>query len=456
MATDLERAYKALSDKQKIYTKLWQYYDGIQPLRYSTDRLRDIFKNIDARFTQNWCEVVVDVILERINIKQIQITGDEPASKLLNDWWFNTEMNLDADDVHLCALVTGESFAMVWPDADGNLDGYYNDSRLVHLFYDQANPKLVNFGAKWYQHDDGRVRLTLYYPERLEYYAADAQLKNISSANAFQPMPLDEADPNSYIAENPLQRVPIFHWRRERRAVKSELGAGVLDTQDAINKLISDMMVAAEFGAFKQRWIISQADIGALKNSPGEIWDLPAGDGLGQGTMVGEFGQVDLDTFMGQIQELANSIAKMKRLPQHYFHLGARADPSGETLIAMESPLVKRVNKYIQRFQATWGDLAAFVADFQKIDISVAGPYVIFEDPRIAQPKTTAETRKTNVEAGIPLRTQLRREGWTPRELAEMDADKQTDQAAAQQSMAVAMLNAQRQFDQNGADNAPV
>jgi hypothetical protein len=447
--SDLERAVKALMAKQPVYNTLWAYYDGNQPLRYSTERLQEVFRSISARFTQNWCEVVVDVFEERINIEQFQVTNNEAAAKDLNDWWYASGMHLDADDVHLCALVTGEAFVIVWPE-DGVLDGHYNDSRLVHLFYDPANPRRKAFGVKWYEDAEAKkTYLTLYYPDRLEYYAANRLIKDLPSAGSFKPLLLDEADEASYMADNPLGTVPIFHYRREMRAIKSELGPSVLDTQDAINKLMSDMMVAAEFGAFRQRYVISQADVGSLKNAPNEIWDLPAGDGLGQGTQVGEFGQTDLSMYMNQLQELANAIGKMKRLPAHYFHLGARADPSGETLIGLESPLIKRVRKYMKRFEATWVEVAALVALWQGINLGAGGPYVVYDDPRISQPKTLAETRKINVEAGIPLHTQLRQEGWTPRELAEMDKDKQTEQQAAQQGIAAALLAAQRDFDQS-------
>ena len=67
MPTDLELAYKALSDKQLAYDRLWSYYDGDQPLVYSAQRLKELFRDISARFTENWCQVVVDSVLDRLN-----------------------------------------------------------------------------------------------------------------------------------------------------------------------------------------------------------------------------------------------------------------------------------------------------------------------------------------------------------------------------------------------------
>ena len=33
-------------EKQKLYSTLWDYYDGRHPLRYSTKRLQEVFKSV--------------------------------------------------------------------------------------------------------------------------------------------------------------------------------------------------------------------------------------------------------------------------------------------------------------------------------------------------------------------------------------------------------------------------
>lgn len=447
MPTDLERAYQALTGKQAAYNLLWNYYDGTQPLVYSTKRLREVFSRLDARFTQNWCAVVIDSALDRINLARFTVADNEAATAQLNDLWERTEMALDDDDVHTAALVCGEAFVIVWREDGGEVEAYYNDPRLCHIFYEPDHPRVKEFACKWWVDGDGKRRLTLYYPDRLEYYVTTKKSENVTSAKDFVP-----AEPPS--APNPWGIVPVFHFVRERRKVKSEL-QNIIEPQDAINKLLADMMVAAEFGAFRQRYIISNVETrGKLKNAPNEIWDLPAGDGTGQQTQVGEFEQTDLSGYLNAIDKLAVSVAIISRTPKHYL-LAQTGDPSGEALIAMESPLVKKCNQYIERFSAAWGQVAAFMLRLAGTEVDEAAIEPIFDVPETVQLRTQAEIRDLSVRAGVPLRTVLRKqEGWTEAELDEMDADKRAETEAAQASLGAALLSAQRGFDQGGNVNA--
>ena len=61
--------------------------------------------------------------------------------------------------------------SIAWPDEEsGQPEAYYNDSRNVHLFYEADQPRRKRFACKWWIGDDGHRLLTLYYPDRLEYY----------------------------------------------------------------------------------------------------------------------------------------------------------------------------------------------------------------------------------------------------------------------------------------------
>jgi hypothetical protein len=187
---------------------------------------------------------------------------------------------------------------------------------------------------------------------------------------------------------------------------------------------------------------------GDLKNAPNELWFLPAGDGVGQQTNVGQFSAADLTNYGKQIEDRAKAIGIISRTPRHYFY-GQGGDPSGEALIAMESPLNKKVERHIERFTATWQQVAVFMLALQGMQVDPISITPIFDVVQTVQPMTETQIREGNVRAGIPLTTTLRREGWTDAELEQIAEDRAAEQLA-QADLARAYLGeARRQFDQD-------
>jgi hypothetical protein len=431
--TDLERAYSAITSKA-IYAKYFGYYDGDQPIMYASRRLEEIFANLDAVFTENWCSVVIDACLDRISLTGFEAGPyQERADTIIQD----NELLLEADTIHEAALVCGEAFAIVWPDESGAPKVYYNDPRMVAVFYDGDNPRRMTMAAKLHQADDSTWRITLYYADRIEYYVSTKS--DISSAAAFQPA----LEP---MATNPYGQIPVFHFRPSRRIIKSDL-KNVIPLQNGINKLLTDMMVAAEFGAFKQRYIISNVDTrGKVRNAPNEIWDLPAGDGVGQQTSVGEFSATDLNNYLLAVDNLAAAISSVTNTPRHYF-FSSGGVPSGEALIVMEAPLNKKAQDRIEMFTPTWQAVIAFALFVDGVNADQEEIMPVFTEPETIQPKTSTEISQMRVAMGVPLNTALKREGWTQAELDAMADDQAEAQMSSQGSLALALMNAERQFN---------
>jgi hypothetical protein len=439
--TDLVKAVKALGAKGKLYRKWWNYYDGDQPLVYSAEKLREIFKGCDAHFTQNWCAVVVDSCLDRINLQHFDVADDRGLTKRLNDMWRATEMQLDSDDAHAAALVTGESFVIAGRNDEGEIESYYNAPELCHVEYDTDMPRRKAFAAKWWIDQGGRFRLTLYYPDRFEEYESATKA---DTTIAPEPKSFKWMDTRT----NPYGEIPVFHLRRMRRRLRGEI-QNVFTIQDAINKLIADMMVAAEFGAFRQRWVISNADIANLKNGPNMVWDIPAGDKESHPTTVGEFQQSQLAPFLEAIDRLAYSIAIITRTPKHYL-FGQGGTPSGEALVAMEAPLNKRASSYIERFEPVWRDLARFLLKLETKEVDAMAITPHFDEPETIQPLTQANIRVLGRNAGLPLKTLLRDEGWTSDELEDLNKDLEEDDEREARRQARRLDLAETAFSRGG------
>jgi hypothetical protein len=415
MASDLERAYLALSGKLATYNRLFAYADGNQPTQYSTNRLRKAFASLDCTFVQNWCSVVINAALDRIELKGFDVDQAD-AKATLQELWDANQLGLESDSAHEAALICHESFIIAWPDERNVVQAFFNDPRMCAVFYSADNPREKEMACKWHCDSAGAWHLTIYKADILEYYATQGKVES-PTVTAFKP-----ADPPT--APNPYGQIPVFHLRTSRRSHNGEL-ANILTLQDAINKLLADLMVVSEFGAFPQRWIISNAEglDKTLKNGPNLIWQIPAGDGVGQSVSVGAFQGADLAKYLDAIDKLANSIAIISRTPKHYFY-NAGASLSGEALIAMEAPLNKKVGRLEEGFGVIWQELAAFLLKLSgKGDVPPSSITPIWEPIQSVQPLTEAMTRKSGIDAGIPLLTLLKREGWPADALAQLEKD---------------------------------
>lgn len=425
-----KEAYKAIVEKCDPLGVFFDYYEGKQRLTYTlVERLRKIFARWDFRIVANWCAVVVDACADRIRLDGFAVADDEAAQTKLDQAWRLMALAVESDDVHEASLVAGEAFLVVWLDpVTGEPTACYNDPRLCYVAYDPENGRRKLYAAKLWAVDPKTSRLNLYYADRIEYY----EVRGASGITEIDLQP------------NPFGVIPVFHFKNKGSCSDLE---SVIPLQDGINKLLIDMMVAAEFGAFPQRYVISGSDTKGLKNEPGAVWDLAAGDGIGQGTAAGQFEPTQLKNYHEASAQLVSTIGAITRTPKHLFYQGG-GDPSGDALIAMEAPLIKKAQDRIDRFVPEWRAAARFILQLLGLDVPLSDIEPVFATCETVQPLAKAQIRKLSVEAGIPLDTAVREEGWSQSEIDQMHQDA-ADMAGAQQaSLASVLVSAQRGFDQ--------
>ena len=426
--SDLKRAFDHFKDVYLRYCAYYDYYDGNQPLRYSTERLKLAFDQIRPKFRQNWCAVVINSVLDRMEIYGWNI-ADERLSAILADAWADTGLSLESNEVHESALVCGESFLIGWKEEGEPIEFYFNDPRRAACFYDSDRPKVKTYAAKWWDADDG-CHMILYYPDRLERYIASG--KKMSDMRA-------EDSGNGFVLEtdgispNPFGVIPVFHFRNSLRSHESDL-KNVTEIQDAINKLFCDMMVTAEFSAFPARYVISSADIDTLKNAPNQIWDLPAGLEGQQNTQVGTLEAANLNNYSEQIESLAQSISSITRTPRHYFnHISTQI--SGEALITMEAPLVKKVNQKRELYGDVWQEVGQFVLLTYGYNVRKNDIQPQWSKAEADQPLTEVQVLQGYRNSGLPLKSALRLNGYTEAEI-EIIEQEQAEEKQAQTDLA--------------------
>lgn len=421
--TDIKTAFDTIRAKYDGLKQAFDYYDGNQPIVFASSKLAEIFES-NVKFVENWCAVVVDSMKERIELARVATPENIQSS--MDTIWDSNLLDLESDDLHEAALVTGEAYLLVQRTEERGVELFYNDPRLCHVWYHNDNPRAKKMAAKMWVNDDKRYNLTLYYPDRIEYYVSRSEYESVSDAGNF--VLLEDG-----IQANETGEIPVFHFTLSKRVTKGEL-ADVIPLQNAINKLLTDMMVVGDFGSFPQRYIISNAEIGKLKNAPNEIWAIPSGDGVGQQTSVGQFQPADLGNYLNSINQLAGDIARITRTPKHFF-FSQGGDPSGEALIAMEAPLNRKVRDRIERFEPVWKDAIAYALRLDGKSVTAGDITLKWDTIETLQPRTQAEIRNFEVNSGIPLLTLLRQEGWTDEQLKQMLQDQKLARAQLADSL---------------------
>lgn len=426
--SDLQIALDALKVKQEPHSKLWGYYNGTNPLRYTRASLADIFPDMNVKYSENWMSVVVQSTIDRMVLLPPSVVDDKALTERVAELFDWSGLANDAPAALECLAVTGEAFFVVWQEeSDERPQAWFHDSRLCHAEYDFANPRRMRFAAKWFSDEAGYVHLTLYYPERIEHYisnsAAVEEPVQPASQNALIAIHGDGAFRLDAAYGNEYGRIPVHHLRTTPRRAVSLLQP-VLPVQDAVDKVTTDMMVASEYGALKQRWIITNADTSKLKNAPNELWEIPAGAADEERTQVGQFDATDLGNFLNVLNRLSTSIGVISRTPKYYFYQQG-GDPSGEALIAMEAPLTRKVQRLKATLAPTW---ASILQTLLRLDgageVALEDIHVAYEAIETVQPLTRAQTIATMKQAGMPLATTLKEDGWTEAELEEVDADR--------------------------------
>ena len=409
--SDLKRCYDGLIAKMQAHDMRMQYYRGDHPIAFINPKFTDIIKR-GVVFRKNWCQTIIDAALNKLVIQSWN--APDIDNDALADLW-KRHVRRIANDVHLGALITGESFVVAWPGTDGAPRAYYHDPRTVHAVYDENEPETMRFACKIWTVEKRR-RLNLYYPDRIEHYVANDE--NPISAQSFRPVSDSPVEPNQF------GQIPVFHFRLRSDTNTGELTTGVLSLQDALNKILNDMMVASEYTSFPQRYAIGNFE----KNQkwpigPGTILELPGSAAGDQPVTVGSFSSSSPDNYLRPMEDLRDAMAVLSATP-HYYFAGQGGTPSGEAIRALESPLLSKIARYQSILGGTWESLMAFMARISGIaDGNGTDIECVWADAHTQLPQALAQTRLTNKNAGIPITTQLRDEGWTEGQIAQMIND---------------------------------
>lgn len=383
---------------QPHYMELESYYIGEPPLPRDPERLVNEYKPLLLMGRSDWCQLVVDVVSERLKVGSVRSSKETTQEPTLWDWWQRNNMDGISPQVHTAALKFGVCYVSVWPTVGGKNDGLpkiMGESPLsaycrldpetgevtaaIRLWCDNAGLiycDLTTATAQW--------RLVSKESPQRTYRVTDRWSMGRQHLLTLDPSTIqwtfrEDTPPVRLNPMGVVGYVPMFTAPDLLGGNHSEI-ATVLPIQDRINKTCFDRLVTQEFCAFPQRAIAGVDDwrdpaTGEVKlpfdAAQDRVWT--ATDPNTKFTQFeSDSGKAYLDATVADIQALATQ----SRTPPHYLLAGMGVFPSGESVRATEYGLTRKVQMRQQSYGDAWSTVLRLCATAAREDALANDPGV--------------------------------------------------------------------------------
>ena len=479
---NLEQAIEKLRMQAGRYRRARRYYSGMHDLSFATEKFANTFGEMFREFALNLCPAVVDATRDKLKIKGFGIqsigksypdTRDiagsgmsrsgpngadfgaftpEGVTLTVDRIWAANKMAIRAGEVHKEALRCGDAYAIVWPGANDEAQIFPNSADTMTVHYDEESPGRIVWAAKYWRAADGRTRLNLYFPNRIEKYISkdkgegvlpDARsfmsfgggMQETQAGGTQQPSlfggdcPAETYPPvttggSDSVIENPYGVVPVFHFANN--ADIGELGRSELEAampvQDGLNKSVLDMLVAMEVSAFRQRWAAgielkydpeTGKEVAPFRSGVDTLWTAENAD-----AKFGDFAATELEQFLKVKDGFRIDIASVTGTPLYYLMPHVRAIPSGESLRKAETRFLAKVRDRQDQFGAVWAEAMSFALKIAGYpDVSLVTHW---EDPAPTSEREVLENLRLKKELGISTEQALKEAGYGDTEAKRM------------------------------------
>jgi len=422
--------------EEQLTRTLRDYAGGQQPV-YLTDRQKE-FIGLKAPgraclYAHNLCKLVIDVLAERLSVEGFEpvkgkgqstegTTGPVTLADWAAEWWEGNRADALQDEVHEAVLRDAESYIIVDWDAveerpRWSLNLKTDGTQGVRVYRD-PNTNAIRFASKrWQVYDpidtanNGRTRVNLYYPDRVEKYISAKGSNDGIAGTGWEPYRDLETEPWP-VPWVDSQGKPLGCAVIEfANPGGSEIEA-LLPLQDMLNKSDLDLIACTDSAGFRILYVTgASAKIGAdgkpekIALSPGRLIELPAN------AVVGAIEPTDPRLLIESCKYWIESIAGVSRTPQYLFQPPGGTPPSGESLKQQETGLVHKAERRQRVFGNAWEDviyLSARLHNLYRPGDAVTIERVSakwrsakeFVDP-LGEDKQRAETRQTNANAAL-------------------------------------------------------
>lgn len=433
---------EALDVRATRIRKYEDYYDGKQRLAFATSKFRQAFGGLFGAFADNFCDLIVDAVEERLDVEGFRIgagtlTGKMGRSVKVSDdkdgdnaaWamWQRNQLDAYSQIAHNEALVKEISYICVGPDdKDPNLAKITVESPYSTIVaYETGSYTERKVALKRWIDDDGYQRATLYWPDRIEKYITREKVQAGGSLSTPIWTPRTEPDEDWPLSHKlgVVPIVPLINRPRLDGTGRSEIKSAI-SIQDAINKLVMDMIVASEFSAYRQRTATGiEIEIDEVTGEPTEQFAANIARVWASENENAKFGTLeasDLSPFVAGVEMLIQHLASETRTPYHYFLQHGGQPPSGESLRASEAGLTFKSKRRQRYFGEGWEEVVriGFLVQGDRKRGADFASETIWRDPETRSEAAHIDGLTKLSSIGVPQEQLWEDAGYTPVQIA--------------------------------------
>jgi hypothetical protein len=394
------------------------YYNGDHPLQFATSKFKEAFGDLFSAFADNWCEIVVEAPVERLQVIGFRMGSSPVADEEAWAIWQANGMDRNSMVAHTESGKCGVAYLLVDPnDGDPVVTVEHPSQAIVAV--DPGNRRRRLAALKRWVGEDGYLYANVYLPDRVfKYRSSDVLQWAASTAMTW------EAGDTVRNSLGVVSMIPMDNKPSMLLPGVSDLSVA-MPIQNAINKLCTDMLVASEYGAFRQRVLtgveiprdpetgrpLGRAEITAAMS---RLWTFES-----ENAKVYDLNPTDLSNFVKAVDMFKADLAAQTRTPPHYL-LGQVVNASGDALKVAEAGLVSKCKRKILFYSDPHEEAMSLALRATGRDVAAAGIDSLWADPERTSQAELVDACVKKRTLGVPLEELWLEMGYTPEQVVNM------------------------------------
>jgi hypothetical protein len=420
-----------------------RYFQGDHRLAFATSKFKEAFGELFAAFATNWCTLVVDAAVQRLAIQGFRFADEESADDDAWAIWQANRLDAEAIKAHTDAVKLGTSYLYAGPPVNGVPRITVEHATQVVVAHDPADRSRRLAALKKYRAANGDSISVVWTPETVSVFRAGGAAQSVAALGVVLPVGTGDyrlvKEDRNRLGVVPM--VPLENAPGTMTGGVSDLKPAI-SLNDAANKFFTDMLVASEYQAFRQR-VLSGVEVPKYPEGhpeAGKPMPIPIEMAVSRMLVLEEtdakaydLSPGDLSNYVQGIDLAVQHLAAQTQTPPHYL-LAKLVNISGEALTAAETGLVSRVRRKHIDFSDPWEEAMRLAFKWRSLEdgsptrdadvrrAEAMDTETIWRDPETRAPGVISDSLVKKGQIGVPWQALMEEAGYSPTQIKRMRA----------------------------------